>query len=152
MNKAVLRKTVGVIVPPLLLMLAGCGKGAAVTGRVTLDGQPVESGFVTFFPDDNQGTSVGVEIVQGQYSMQNISPGKKRIFVNLTEAIEPTHVNATKSREEANTERLAGGRKKQGKSSKQAAPAKLEGNNKIVTVGAGSQQIDIPLERQKSGK
>jgi hypothetical protein len=151
MNKAVLRKMIWGILTPSVLMLAGCGKRAALTGRVTLDGQPVESGFVTFFPEDNQGTSVGVEIVQGQYSVPEIAAGKKRIFVNITEVAEPAQIDVAKSRNESNAERLAGARKKQGKS-KQAAPAKLEGNNKIVTVGSGSQQIDIPLERQKSAK
>jgi hypothetical protein len=152
MNKALLRKTVWVVLIPLVLMPAGCGgKGATVTGRVTLGGQPVESGFVTFYPEDSQGTSVGVEIVNGEYSVPDIAPGKKRIFVNITDIVEPTHTNATKSREEANAERLAGAKRKKSKS-KQPASEKLDGNNKIVNVVSGSQQIDIPLEKQKSGK
>ena len=32
-------------------MTVGCGSKSGVSGRVTVDGQPLESGFVTFFPD-----------------------------------------------------------------------------------------------------
>jgi hypothetical protein len=137
---------------PLLLILAGCGgKNTTVTGRVTLGGQPVESGFITFFPEDNHGTSVGGEVIRGEYKVENILPGKKRVYVSITEQIEPAKVNVTKSRDEANAERLAGMKKKR-TGSKQPASLKLEGNDKIVEIGSGSQQIDIPLEKRAAGK
>jgi|SRR5438552_11277240 len=136
---------------PVVLMLAGCGgKNTTVTGRVTLGGQPVESGFITFFPEDNRGTSVGAAIIQGEYKVENIVPGKKRVYVSITEAVESDTI-ATTSRREANAERLAEMKKRRA-GSKESAPAKLGGNNKIVEIGSGSQQIDIPLEKRSSGK
>ena len=134
---------------PVVLMLAGCGgKNTTVTGRVTLGGQPVESGFITFFPEDNRGTSVGAAIIQGEYKVENIVPGKKRVYVSITEAVESDTI-ATTSRREANAERLGDRKKKQ---SKQPAPVKIGGNNVIYDIPSGSQQIDIPLEKLGAGK
>ena len=98
---------------PLALIVAGCGgKNTTVTGRVTLAGQPVESGFITFFPEDNHGTSVGAEIIQGEYKVENIIPGKKRVYVSITEKVDSDATDATTTRKEANTERIAGLKKK----------------------------------------
>jgi hypothetical protein len=54
-----------------LLALAGCGDGAKtgeVTGTVTIDGQPAESGAVTFIPADGQSPTAGGEIKAGKYT------------------------------------------------------------------------------------
>ena len=137
---------------PFVLIVAGCGgKNTTVTGRVTLGGQPVESGFITFFPEDNHGTSVGGEITRGEYKVENIVPGKKRVYVSIPEKVDSDATDATTTRKDANTERIAG-LKKRRTGSKQPAPLKLEGNDKIVEIGSGSQQIDIPLEKRAAGK
>jgi hypothetical protein len=148
MDLAIFRKTIWVILTPLALILTGCGAGnkATVTGKVTLGGKAVETGFVTFFPEDNRGSPITVEIVQGQYTIEDLVPGKKRIYVNVTERVESGPDETATSRRESNAERLAGSKKRQ-TLSKQPAPAKIDGNNKIVTIGSGSQQIDIPLEK-----
>jgi hypothetical protein len=127
----------------------GCGSKSAVSGRVTVGGQPVESGFVTFFPADDKGQSVGGEIVQGEYSIDIITPGKKRVLVHITDPTAPASANVTKTREEANTERLSKSKRKQSGSQKTTS-TKLIGNDKIVEVGSGSQRIDIPLEKSES--
>jgi hypothetical protein len=61
-------KTVGV----LLLAFSGCGQSdrASVSGRVTLDGQPLQSGSITFFPTGNtKGPTAGDVIEGGIYSV-----------------------------------------------------------------------------------
>src|SRR5713101_4025335 len=100
-------KPVRIIFATVVLTLAGCGDGrkAMVTGKVTYEGQAVESGFITFFPEDKQGTSAEGEIINGEYTIPNLTPGKKRVFISITEQVEPTTTNVTKSREEANAER-----------------------------------------------
>jgi hypothetical protein len=140
----------------MFLTQVGCGAGkkATLTGRVTLGGQPVESGFITFFPEDNQGTAVTGEIVQGEYKIEDLVPGKKRIYVALTdqgESIAPDPSEKITSRRESNAERLAGRKKKQ-TGSKQPAPVKIGGNNVIYDIPSGSQQIDVPLEKLGPGK
>jgi hypothetical protein len=146
-------RPVRIIFATIVLALAGCGDGkkAMVTGKVTYEGQAVESGFITFFPEDKQGTSVEGEIINGEYTIVNLTPGKKRVFISITEQVEPTTTNITKSREEANTERLAK-RKKKAPSSKQSLPGNFSGNNKIVDIVLGSQQVDIPLGKPRAGK
>ncbi len=133
-------------------MLMGCGGNkATVTGRVTLSNQLVDSGFVTFFPEDNRGSAVTAEIVQGEYRLEDVIPGKKRIFVSIAGQAQTDTEGAPTPRREANAERL-GERKKRQNASKQSAPINLGGNNKIVDVGSGSQQIDVLLEKLGAGQ
>ena len=131
------------------LMAPGCGSKPSLSGRVTIGGQPVESGFVTFYPVEDKGQSVGAEIVQGEYSIDAITPGKKRVVVSITGQTAPASTNATKSRDEVNTERINKLKRKQTGSQKTTS-TKLIGNDKIVEVGSGSQKIDIPLEKSES--
>lgn len=52
--------------------LTGCGDSsrASVSGRVTLDGQPLEQGAINFFPTgENQGPSAGASITGGRYTI-----------------------------------------------------------------------------------
>jgi len=59
----------------LVSLFLGCGKGdgvtrAAVEGKVTLDGAPVEAGAISFIPTGGtKGPAVGGEIQNGQYSI-----------------------------------------------------------------------------------
>lgn len=58
---------------------------AAVQGKVTLDGKPLPSGNVTFFPaGGTKGPAAGAEIVDGQYALdayQGPVVGKSRIEI-----------------------------------------------------------------------
>jgi hypothetical protein len=117
---------------------------------VTLDGQPVESGFVTFFPADDKGQSVGTEIVHGEYSIDVLTPGKKRVLVNITTQTTPASTNTNKTREEVNTERISKSKRKL--TGKKTPGSGLIGNDKIIEVGSGSERIDIPLEKSDSAK
>jgi hypothetical protein len=56
----------------VLAGLTGCGDSsrASVSGRITIDGRPVESGAINFFPTgDTKGPSAGASIVEGHYSI-----------------------------------------------------------------------------------
>jgi hypothetical protein len=55
-----------------LVLLAGCGgvRTADVSGKVTVDGKPVEDGAITFFPIDGKGTTGGAIIERGEYAVQ----------------------------------------------------------------------------------
>jgi hypothetical protein len=70
----------------LVLISAGCGsKGpilAAVKGSVSLKGEPVGSGTISFIPLENQGDAVGLPIVNGKYEVamnRGLPPGKYRV-------------------------------------------------------------------------
>jgi hypothetical protein len=65
----------------------GCGDGgrAAVSGRVTLDGEPLQEGSITFVPaDGNPGPTAGGAIRDGKYrldSRNGPAVGKNRVEI-----------------------------------------------------------------------
>ncbi len=62
-------------VAALVLAAAGCGDAVAVSGKVTLDGVPVESGTVTFVPEDtSKGQGAGATITNGEYKIEGVGP------------------------------------------------------------------------------
>ena len=121
----------------LLLLLPGCGTRAVVSGRVTYDGKAVEKGFITFFPADGNGNTSGAEILQGEYRVDGISPGKKRVLVRAA----PRPVVLPATREEPQRVQLA--------PADLPIPADAGGNNQVVDIGPGRQTLDIGLKRLK---
>ena len=78
----------------VMLPLVGCGdKLAQVTGTVTLNSKPLESGVVTFFPAS--GTPVAANIDNGSYTIPAIGYGKYRITVTPVTA--PPQVTTSSS-------------------------------------------------------
>ncbi len=67
---------------PLVVAISGCGGGdgpalGTVTGKVTLDGQPVARLVITYIPEGSGGSpSYGVTNAQGEYTME-FTPDKK---------------------------------------------------------------------------
>jgi hypothetical protein len=70
---------------PVLLLAVGCqrssGKGVHVSGHVTLDGKPLDAGSISFTNVGGKAPQTGGKIVQGQYSVDNVTPGKNQISV-----------------------------------------------------------------------
>jgi len=87
------RSTAVALAASLLLILGvtGCGGGdglnrQAVSGSVTMGGEPLESGFIAFVPSDpNLPTQGGTAIVDGEYSLpgaQGLVPGKYKVVIS----------------------------------------------------------------------
>lgn len=76
----------------LLLGLAGCGSsgGVAVTGRVTLDGQPLPNAEVTFHPQEETKGLGGSAVTgpDGRYELvsaqgkKGVAPGDYRVVIS----------------------------------------------------------------------
>ena len=75
---------------PLVLcfvLLAGCSGSSRVEGTVTLDGQPVDGGTITFFPEgggDQKNPNVPGQIINGKYSIDSahkLAPGNYKVEV-----------------------------------------------------------------------
>lgn len=64
----------------LLSLTLGCsgGKGK-VNGKVTLDGQPLPAGTISFIPSN--GSAVGAEIKDGQYAVERVPVGDVKVTV-----------------------------------------------------------------------
>ena len=74
--------------PPLCLLLAmlslaGCNRSGLMeqSGQVTLDGDPVPTGTISFFPADGRGPTAANLIVDGQYTVK-AAPGPKRVEIH----------------------------------------------------------------------
>ncbi|MBN2292599.1 MAG: hypothetical protein JXM70_09250 [Pirellulales bacterium] len=74
----------------IMVLLCGCGRGidprrAAVHGRVTLDGKPLQEGTISFFPTaGNKGAIAGGQIIDGSYDIPRAKgpmSGKNRIEI-----------------------------------------------------------------------
>jgi hypothetical protein len=68
-----------------VLLLVGCGdQRVTVKGKVTLDGNPVDSGSISFQPKDGNGPGTGGTIENGEYLLQGPSaavPGPKVVTI-----------------------------------------------------------------------
>ena len=70
----------------LALLASGCGaKVASITGSVSLDGKPVESGLITFVPvDGTPGSGARAQIAKGVYAIDAsmaAAPGAYRVEI-----------------------------------------------------------------------
>ena len=71
------------LVAALVMVLSGCGGGpnlGYVTGKVTMNGQPVANAEVEFQPVDNQRASTGATNAEGVYEL-NFTAHKKGVLV-----------------------------------------------------------------------
>jgi hypothetical protein len=72
------------------LMMVGCSGGAgsaSVNGMVTLDGQPLEKGTITFTCLEGMGGNCAGMVTDGQYSVDNVIPGKNRVEIKADTSV-----------------------------------------------------------------
>ncbi len=70
-----------------LCVIAGCGPSSStVSGKVTLDGQPLANGSISFTPEDGQTATAGAAITNGAYTVE-LPPGKKRVEISATKVV-----------------------------------------------------------------
>jgi hypothetical protein len=72
-----------------LLALSGCDgmPRATVRGTVTLDGQPIELGAVSFIPVDGQSPTTGGPITNGRYSVANVPVGEMKVAISGSKVV-----------------------------------------------------------------
>ncbi|MDR0704592.1 MAG: hypothetical protein LBF88_06340 [Planctomycetaceae bacterium] len=78
------------IVVSLFICCFGCFSGdglnrAAVEGTVTLDNKPLEKGFISWFPLNREGPTVGADIQNGKYKLNKKNGpvvGEYRVTIN----------------------------------------------------------------------
>ena len=74
----------------VVCLVSGCGSGetlgVGVTGKVTLDGDPLKEGMISFIPDgSNESPTAGASIEDGQFSIPRLGgplPGKFRVEIS----------------------------------------------------------------------
>lgn len=98
-GRSYLRLCLGCAVSLLVLGAIGCGSGnplgrKAVSGRVTLDDQPLEQGSISFEPETKEkgGVRSGATIAAGEYAMtadKGLPPGKYIVRIYASEGAAP---------------------------------------------------------------
>src|SRR5688500_7277898 len=65
------------------LTLAGClsDSTATVSGNVTLNGQPLAKGLISFSAVDDAGGTGGADVVNGKYEAKGLPLGKYQVHV-----------------------------------------------------------------------
>lgn len=135
------RKSIGFLSSALCvtigIALTGCGgvPGTTVTGKVTYEGAPVESGAISFMPADGKGAAAGASIVNGTYKVEGVPPGKKIVEV-VSAAPDPGPMSS-----EENYKRSQQPQQK----APQTIPQNAAGNGAQHQIGEGEQVLDIAL-------
>jgi hypothetical protein len=73
----------------------GCGTANTVSGKVTVDGQPLKTGTITFSPKMDAPAAIGQIDFAGSYRLsvgtsQSISPGTYQVTIDAVELVPPT--------------------------------------------------------------
>jgi hypothetical protein len=86
------------LLPIAAFVVCGCGESydgrEAISGTVTLKGEPLASGGIQFEPLDNQGTNGGSGIANGQFEMEQkygLKPGRYLVRITSGDGITPVN-------------------------------------------------------------
>ncbi len=76
---------VALLTVALIVLLVGCSdnRTAEVVGTVSVDGQPVEKGSISFIPADGKGVTAGSDIKDGKYVATGVSPGTAKVEIRV---------------------------------------------------------------------
>lgn len=85
-RRRLLRELIGSLA--LAVWATGCAepKTGKVTGSVTVDGAPIKSGSMAFFPIDGRGTTVGADIVDGKYAAELVF-GSMKVEIRVPKVV-----------------------------------------------------------------
>ncbi|RCS54686.1 hypothetical protein DTL42_06040 [Bremerella cremea] len=124
----------------LTLLTVGCGGPKSdkleMTGKVTLDGQPLQEGAITIEATDDKGGVDGGMITDGEYKVLT-TPGDKLIKINATKVVGQ---KKTYNTPDSPTEDVV----------KEIIPPKYNTRSDIkVTVTADAASHDFTLESKK---
>jgi hypothetical protein len=125
-------------------LVIGCGKKpSVVSGQVTYEGQPVQSGYISFIPVDGQGGTSGGPILRGRYKVEDVKPGKVRVEIRAGgELAAMPEIDAPKQMPDPK-----GAPPPPPPPEEDVIPPDAVGNNETVDIGRGNQKKDFNLER-----
>jgi hypothetical protein len=117
---------------------AGCSKSGSLSGVVTYNGEPVESGSIRFDSADGSGPGFGAQVVNGKYVSGKVRFGQHVAHVRgVTKPPILTHEESIKMREQRDN--------KYGLPV-DYIPENADGNGKTIEVNKGNQTLDFALK------
>jgi hypothetical protein len=125
------------LVWPALLIVLGCsddglGKRYSVSGNVTYKGAPVQTGTISFVPEDKEGRGAHGQIENGSYSLTTQTPGDGAFPGKYTVTVDTREVD--EGERKAATEQFAKEKKIEGLVEvPQEVQAKLSQRAKLLT-------------------
>lgn len=109
-----------------------------MSGTVTLDGQPMEKGCISFTPEDDQAGTAGSDIEAGRFQIPQLKPGKYRVqIVGLPNGpvIAPGSKEAMRTLSDQEVRAMMN-----------PLPPDVLGNDRLIEIQAGAQTHHFPLE------
>ena len=138
----------------LCVAAAGCGgsptydgpERAAVIGKVTFSGQPVETGMITFIPEDSSARTVSAAIGGGGYLLsEGHGPnlGAYKVSISATKQLGDTASAEVYVQDEGD----GSGRKRRIKKPEELLPAKYNTETELkADIKSGSNTFDFDLQ------
>jgi hypothetical protein len=123
-----------------LLICAGCGpnSGGSVSGNVTLNGQPLAKGQISFLGEGAGTGTGGASIVAGKYNVKDLPPGKYHVQIAgepENKFIEPNSPDAQRTLSDEEVAAMM-----------DPLPKGTTGREHSLEVTAGEQTKDFALE------
>ena len=123
----------------VVCLAAGCGgaRSGSVNGTVTLDGQPLAKGIISFSGNSSGAGTGGGSIVAGKYEIRDLPPGEYHVHIAgepENKFIEPNSPEAQRTLSDEEIRAMS-----------DPLPAGTTGTEHTATVKAGDQTLDFSL-------
>lgn len=133
----------GFLLVCLASLSVGCDSTTSVSGTVTVNGEPVKKGSISFRPEDGKGPSFGGMIIDGSYDIADAKTGTK---IAVVSAIDEGKVVKSRAEAEAMIEKA----RAEGKQPFEAMKVDIitpmsEGNSRTVEITEGAQVLDFAI-------
>ncbi len=142
--------TFRLLVLTVAILLPGCSNPgtATLSGKVTFEGEPIGDGMVTLVPTDGKGPVVGGRIKNGEFRIENLTPGPKTLKVEAVKAVPFARSSEEMAQRVADNART-------GDSTglidpADALPADAVGNNAQVEIRVGQNAITLALKKPRA--
>lgn len=129
-----------------LVVFAGCGQKTSVSGTVTYNGQPIETGAISFKPTGPAGRSFAGRIENGKYAIEEAQTGTWTAVVIGTKKIDFSLSSDEATRKANELKSSESGMAGQVSELADYVPEDAEGNSKEVEITSGAQTLDFEIK------
>lgn len=129
-----------------LASITGCEQKTTISGTVTYNGEPIESGAISFKPTGPTGRSYAGRIENGKYSVGDAQPGTWKAVIIGTKKIDFSLSSEEAARKASEVQASRSDMAGQVSELADYVPEDAEGNGKEVEVVSGAQTLDFAVK------